>query len=220
MPSIPSPAARPDWLDEGYWGESGVKLDALKPVLDEHKALTAAQAERARAIPEKPDGYKLELPQGAVPEGATFEFDEQSPLLQNARKVAHEMGLPQAEFSRLLGLYAQDKIAEDAKLQADIAAEKPKLGANANARIDAVKTFLATAPKHIAEQAQANLFAAWQVEAWEWAASKISSQGGAGLPGGGRDVPGKAAEPSDEEYAAMSTTQKMDYARRAAAGKR
>lgn len=218
--STQSPAARPDWLDEGYWGESGVKLDALKPVLDEHKALTAAQAERAKAIPEKPDGYKLELPQGAVPEGATFEFDEQSPLLQNARKVAHEMGLPQAEFSRLLGLYAQDKIAEETALAKAIEAQKGKLGANANARIDAVHTFLDTLGPEKAGALKSMMFTALQIEALEDLMRKASGQGAAGMPGGGRDVPGKAAEPSDEEYAAMSTTQKMDYARRAAAGKR
>ena len=213
--------ARPDWLDEGYWSETGVNLDALKPVLDEHKALTAAQAERAAAVPADADGYKLELPDGVVPAGASFEFDEQSPLLQNARKIAHEMGLPQAEFSRLLGLYAQDKIAEEQSLQAAITQQKTKLGANANARIDAVHTFLDTLGPEKAGALKGMMFTALQVEALEDLVRKASGQGGASLPGGGREPGGKEADPTDEEWAAMTYTQKMEYQRRkTAAGQR
>lgn len=218
VPSTPSPAARPDWLDEGYWDGAGVKLDALKPVLDEHKALTTAQAERAAAVPKEAAGYKLELPAGVLPEGAAFQFDEQSPLLQSARAMAHEMGLPQAEFSRLLGLYAQDRIAEETHLAQEIEAQKGKLGTNANARIDAVHTFLSKLGPEKAGALKNMMFSAVQVEAFEDLMRMASGQGGAPMPGGGRDVPAKTSEPTDDEWARMSPARQIEFTRAARSG--
>lgn len=218
----PSTASRPDWLDETLWDDKGVKLDALKPLLDERTALVTAKAERAKAVPAGPDGYKLELPEGALAKGLSFEFDEKSPLLAAARKTAHEMGLPQAEFSRLLGIYVQDRVAEEASLQEAVAAEKQKLGANANARVDAVHQFLGQLGEAKAGALKSMMFSALQIEAMEDLVRLASGQGAAPLNGKGREGgDGKSAVPSDEEWARMSTSAKMDFTRSAkAAGQR
>jgi hypothetical protein len=126
------PPARPDDVPEKFWdSEKGaVRTDlVLKSYGDLEKKLTGGkgldalteeiktglEAERLKSRPEKPDGYKLQVPEGAVPEGVQFDFDDKHPLVGWWRERAHAMGLSQADFDAGVAQYIQGEVG---KLQA------------------------------------------------------------------------------------------------------
>lgn len=131
----------PEGLDPKYWdGSTGLKIaDYLKdslPVLSAHAA-------RQAAIPEKPEGYELKLPEDfKPPQGVEIKFDDKDPRIPLARTVAKELGLGQDGFSKLLALDAQIQLHADQALQAVITAESAKLGDKFPARKAAVEAFL------------------------------------------------------------------------------
>ena len=67
-------------------------------------ARIAAEDSRKLTLPQTADAYKVELPADfKPPEGVKFAFQADDPLLSQARSVAHELGIPQEGFSKLLG---------------------------------------------------------------------------------------------------------------------
>lgn len=136
---------RPDGLADAFWdAKAGVKVGDL---IASHNDLTARKAEyesfRAQA-PEKPDGYKVELPKDfEVPEGMEFNADAENPLTQPVMEWAHKHGLGQAAFSELVGIQAK---VQAAAMQADneffAKEDAEKLGERAPQRRDAVKTWV------------------------------------------------------------------------------
>lgn len=156
----PSPAAppgavqMPQGLPTQYW-------DATKGALNTDtlvKDFIAAQPVLTRhaARPEKPELYKAELPEDftkALPEGVEVKFDPKDPvrgpILAEAQKLAHEIGVDQPTFSRLLALQGQLEVkqmqafhvAETARIEADIKA----LGENYPKRAEAVVNFVKAA---------------------------------------------------------------------------
>lgn len=137
----PPPAVeRPDWLPEKFWdGEAKApRVDALaksyaeleKTRVDPAKLKEAWEAERIAGRPEAPDAYKL-------PEDERFDAEAlaASPVVGLWRKAAHEAGLPQDAFEKVLTEYAD---AEIARMEQQTAAELAALGENGKARTEAV----------------------------------------------------------------------------------
>jgi hypothetical protein len=145
----------PEGLPTTYWDDkaNAVRTDYLvKDFVGLHKFKSDADA-RMAAVPEKPEGYKLELPQDfEVPAGAKITFDEKDPRMVAARTWAKEAGLDQGQFSKLLTLEAQRTVGEYKAALANIEAEQAKLGEKFPEREKALTAFVATALTGNAEQ--------------------------------------------------------------------
>lgn len=144
-PAAPAAApARPDWLPEKFYdatagaprvedlAKSYAKLEAERPKLKETlttEIKTAFETERRKAAPEKPEGYKVSLPEGDAakayghvvildkPPGADFQAEAgkvyavvkpDSKLMKAATALAHKHSIPQAEFSSLVAELADE----------------------------------------------------------------------------------------------------------------
>jgi hypothetical protein len=67
--------------------------------------------------PANPDAYQLALPADfELPAGAEVKFDPtdavRAPVIKEARALAHELGIDQKNFSRMLGLHAKLELAQ------------------------------------------------------------------------------------------------------------
>lgn len=221
--SDPSPTpgkpARPEGLGkqfDAYWSDDK-GLDTAKLTSD-FDALTALRAEhdsRLARVPEKLDDYEVALPEGfKLPDGFKFEIDANSPLLTPAREFAKKHNLTKDEFKELVALQAQGMVAEDAALAAAAKAERDKLGSKGQQRISAVTQFLqAKLGNDLANALLPGLFTARQVEAYEKIMDLAKGGGGAPFNGGGRE-PKDDQQISDEEWARMSPTQRLEYSRK------
>lgn len=216
------PAERPDWLPEQFWDGEGkaIKGADLKTHIDELAAFKAGEDSKRAAAPEKPDAYELKLPEGLdFGEGVTFELDQNDPMFGFGRQVAHDLGLDQAGFEKLVGSYAQMQVAQSKADQAVFAQQMEQLGPKGADRQKAVETWVNAklGPDAAVLFGGITKFKSG-VETLEKVMRLASGGGGPGFTQGGRDV-GKAA-PSEEEYAAMSPAEKLVSARRAQAGAR
>lgn len=223
VPTVADAAAtkptRPDYLPEAYWdAEKGeAKAGALTEALKKLGELEAAQAERAKLVPEKAEGYEPALPEGfKLPDGIEIQLDTNDPVYAAARAFAKERGFTQAEFSSLLELNAQRVVAEHRTLSAAVAAERTKLGENRIARLDAVDSFLkGRLPEAQASALSNMLVTAAQVEAFETLMSSLSGDGVGGFSQKGQ---GAKATVSEEDWNRMSLEDRINY-RRTATGR-
>ena len=217
----PSPPARlPDWAPEKFWdaGKNELRGADLRTELDRLTASEAAETSRKASVP-APDKYELKFDADyKLPAGIEWSWDAQDvPLINEARAFANAAGLGQDQFSKLLGLYASSRVGEQQMLTNARAAELGKLGANANTRVDAVKTWLsamagdrAGAMLRVLDHAPT----ASTVEAFETLISRFTSQGVTGNPAGSRDA-NSGRQPqrmSDADYAKLTYTEKLTYA--------
>jgi hypothetical protein len=223
-PPAPSPApaaaARPDWAYDRHWDAQKGELKGadLRSELDGLIADKAAETSRKASVP-APDKYELKFNADyKLPAGIEWSWDAQdAPLINEARAFANATGMSQDNFSKLLGLYASSRVGEQQMITNAKAAELAKLGANANTRVDAVKTWLsamagdnAAAMLRVLDQAPV----AGTVEAFETLIQRFTSQGVSGNPAGGRDG-NSGRQPtrlSDAEYAKLTYTEKVQYA--------
>lgn len=154
-------------------------------------AILAKTAENSRvlSLPQSADAYELKLPADfTAPAGVAFEFDQKDPLLAEARKAAHELKMDQAGFSRMLGIYAANKIGEIQTINVARDAELAKLGTAGSQRIDAVKNWLnARLGADKGNAMQQMLVTAKHVEAIEDLIKLFSSQGGGSFRQSGRE---------------------------------
>jgi hypothetical protein len=98
---------------------------------------------RKASLPASPDGYELKLPDDFKgPEGIQWEWNAQNPMLQRARQEAHRLGLDQAAFSSLLGLYCADRMNAEMQLSWARQAELQKLGPAGESRVAQVEQWL------------------------------------------------------------------------------
>lgn len=212
---------RPEGLADDYWNdETGVDLPKL---LTDHKSLAeakAAQDAAAAGKPQKAEDFKAVLPDDfEAPDGVQIVIDEKDPRLPIARELALEMGLDQAGFSKLLALDAKFKLAEDAQLKGRLTAELGHLGTRGKERVDAVTTWMgAKLGSDFANALAPMIFTAKQVQAFE----KIIGLLGGNVPNftGAKRGEESDGEISDEEYAAMSPTARINYAREQTAKKK
>ena len=127
-------------------GERRITLGGVERPEQEVLDIMADHAEQQivkAGLPSDPSGYEIRLSENfKAPEGLQFEINAEDPALAEARKAAHEMGLDQAGFSRLLGIYASTRVGELAQTNAARQDQMAALGSAADARIDQVATWL------------------------------------------------------------------------------
>ena len=124
-PSAPTPAAAapPASAPAPVSAPAAAATPASSAPDDEPGVADAAGELNAQANtserPEKPDGYTLDysLPAGFKTDVALGKLDPAHPTIAAARQFAHAEGLTQAQFSKMLGLYAQNVAAESAGVQ-------------------------------------------------------------------------------------------------------
>jgi hypothetical protein len=226
-----APAAKPDptaILDPearaaAAEGQERVKVGDVELTPEEIAAAVehkAAEDSRKLTLPQKPDEYRLELPQDLIlPDGIKFEFKPDDPFLgpviAKAREHALEQGWDQAQFSKMLGLYASSQIHQQTMLRDAGAAEVKKLGDAGPARIDALYTWIdATQSPDIAANMKLLLVNERIVVGFENIMHRQANQGGGNYSHRGRD--GETAERvSDAQWDKMTYTEKKEYADRA-----
>lgn len=208
-------------MPEQFWDATTnkVKDDDFAAHITTLQTRVAADDVRRNSLPQAPEAYKGELPADfKMPDGITFKLDETNPAYVEARKMAHEMGLDQAQFSKLLSAHAGALAQEQVTFKAARDAEIAKLGAAGPARVDAVTQWL-TAMDGSADKGDAKALASmmWterSVVAFENLIKKFTNQGGARFNNSHRDgeqnLPGRK---SAEEVAKMSPAQRLDYNR-------
>jgi hypothetical protein len=188
---------------------------AFRASYDELTAYKAAADVRRSTLPASPNDYKAELPSDfKAPDGISFSFNQNDPLLAQARTAAHEAGLSQEQFSRLLGIYAGGQVSNQQQIQTARNAEVAKLGATGPTRIDALTTFFrAYLGEADGNAVMARAFTAADVQRLEKLVGKITSQGGAAFRGNGRVPPDQAGRLSDEQIKHLTPAQRLDYSR-------
>jgi hypothetical protein len=132
-------------LSESYRNLEG-KLGQRKEELS--KELAKEYNENALVdVPESPDAYKLNLPEGEYNDEQQ-NYMEESPVWQYFKQTAHENKMNQDEVNSMVNMYME---AQKAELP-DPNVEMSALGDNANARIEAVQLW---SKKHLDEDGYA-----------------------------------------------------------------
>lgn len=178
---------RPEYLPELAWDPTAnaPRADVIKSAFDIH----AAHEARVKARPENPDGYKLELPADFKPEIA-IKIDEKDPRIADVRAFAHEHNLDQTQFSRLLQIEATRVQNEEKAYTEFKAAEQKKLGATAEARVTAVRTWLTgilDGKEALSSQVIDRMVYASDIELLEKLQLAFIGQGGSSFNNNGRD---------------------------------
>jgi hypothetical protein len=186
---IPRPENTPDFVG---WDETTgtYKWDDLKDVPD-LRAFKAAQDSKALTRPDAPEKYEAKLPSDfTLPEGVAFEIDAKDPIFAEAQKFAHAAGLSQDEFSNLLKINVEMRVAERKSFDELRAGEMRKLGEKSADRLKAVETFLkAIVGDDLAAPIMATTVTEKQVHAFEKLMGKFSSQGAGSFSQAGREPP-------------------------------
>jgi len=212
----------PKGLDAKYWDEAAKAPkweDLLRDTAadrsfrTENEALVTEARKRLEGVPAKPEDYKAELPAAfKKPEGFEFAVDPKDPLLAEAQAFAKKHGLSQEAFSELIGMRAALEAESFQTLQAGDAKEMEKLGTQAPARIKAVGEFLvAELGEDVGSQLAGVLFTAAQFEGMEKLIAKAKGASGNGYKGGGGG--GGKPQLTEEQWARMSETDRINYAR-------
>jgi len=198
---------RPEGLPEKFWNaEKGVLHDEI---VKDVTTRATAEAERAKAVPESADKYKIQLPATfQVPQGLTFNIDEADPMFGFARKFAATQKLTQSELDGIVGEYAalqlqQHQAATTRAAEQDrlIAADLEKLGPTKDVRIKAVEDALSVhfgnddAAKKVAKIIAHDIGSSEVITAFEKLITKLAS-GGPAVSGSGRE---QVAQPQTME---------------------
>lgn len=191
-------------MPESHWDAAAGKIKdeaAFETFINDHVAFKAAEDSKRLTLPPTAEAYKTELPADfKPPEGVTFEFKADDPLLAQAKGLAYKLGISQDGFSKLLSVYAAAQVQDAATIATARAAEVGKLGVNGSARVDTVTNWLkGTVGEKDAGALVASLATAGQVEAYERLMQKVSSQGGAGFSQQHRAQPDAGKIPGYED---------------------
>lgn len=129
-------ATRPDWLPEQFWDNDKAEpkiQDAIKSWKDTRDELKKAKGKEG-TVPAQPEQYVYERASTLPAHIATDADKDSVKILQTC---AHECGLTQDQFAKFANGYFQ-RVAEVTPPPPDPAAEKAKLGPNADKVVEAV----------------------------------------------------------------------------------
>lgn len=217
--------ARPEWVTTPEsWDEKAGKLKdgysifEAKRVSDAEARIAALDVHR-NTLPKTADDYKPALPKDwKAPEGSGFEFkpDEVSknPMFKQLQQVMHDIDQGklsgQDAFAKLIELNVAQRLSTDQVLKTRAGEEKAALGANADARIQAVHTWAkAIVGDEMFKHLQFGMFTAKQIEAFETIIKKFTSQGGANFSQAHRDPTAGSEQMTNERWATMSFAEKQ-----------
>lgn len=161
-PAPPAPPAltKPEGLADEYWdAQSGVKFDALLPIVEQHN-------KRAETLITKPEDIDWDL--GAIDPDSPdtiYEVDKDDPLLAEVSKIAVEEGASKPFMSRLAKAYAAFEVTKAKEMRAALVAEEAKLGDKVQERIAGAQAYVAgVVGKEKAERFRNTWVTAEQVE--------------------------------------------------------
>ena len=193
--------------------------DATEAEVQTWRAEHAAAESRRLTLPAAAEAYEVRLSPDFKPPEAFKDYKPQAdhPLMGQARAFAHEVGLTQDQFSRMLSLNAAKEIGTAQMLEKARDAEVAKLGANGVNRVTAVENFIAAhAGEELFRATKPLLATAAMVQTWERIINAFTSTGP-------RMTGNRASERretvSDAEWNQMSYSQKKDYASRFSGGR-
>lgn len=149
------------------------------------------------------------------PPGIEFKFDEQNPILTQARQLMHDIDTGklsgQAAFEKMLSLQAANEVGNVQNLKTARDAEVAKLGATGSARVTAVQNFLNAQLGEGDGKFMSNmLVTAKHVEGFERLMAAFRNQGS-----GSFQPPRAPSEPpkvTNEQYAKMTYSEQKEYA--------
>jgi hypothetical protein len=175
----------------------------------------AAMDLKASQVPSSAEAYEAKLPDGfKLPDGTAWQFDPKDPALIDAQRFANRVGLTQSQFSELLSVHVSQQMADQQAIAAGAQREMEKLGPNATQRVSAIETFIrGIVGDELGTGLRQMVLTQKHVLAWEKIASQFASQGVASYKAHGREPPGQPGRVSEEQDAAMSHAQRLDYAR-------
>jgi len=179
----------------------------------------ALEDSRKLTLPKSPDEYKAELPKDfQVPQGLEYKINPDDPLMAQARQLMHDIDSGkvsgQAAFEKMLALHAGGQISNAQMLKGARDAEVAKLGAAGSARVTAVQGFLeAQLGSELGKVMGNMLVTAKHVEGFEQLMAAFRNQGAGSFSQGGRS-PNEPTRVSPEQYAKMTYSEKVEYAKR------
>ena len=142
-----APANRPAWLPEQFW-DAKANRPQFEALAKSWMDLRTKIARGEGVIPEKPEDYKLPLPEGAPADLVPAD----DPVWTAVRRAAHQAGVTQAQLEALAKPYleavlkAREQQGVPTNAEAERAlyeAELARLGPNAPAVVREVKGWLA-----------------------------------------------------------------------------
>ena len=191
---------------------------AFRTGYDELAAFKAGLDVKRATLPPSPNDYKAELPADfKMPDGVSFTFKPDDPLLHQARELFHAIDQGrisgQQAFSQALSLFAGGQVASVQEAVTRKNGEIAKLGAAGPARIDALRTFFrGYLGNEAGDRRMERMWSAQDVVDAEHEVSKITS-GGVAIRGNGREPPQPAGRLSREQIERLTPAQRLDYAR-------
>lgn len=199
-PNDPQIIARPDGLPEQFWDteKNAVKTDDLIAAYKPMAERIAAEDARLAAYPKAPTEIPFVVPEGTVPAGMKIELDENNPLIAPTRELIFNKKLDPALLGDLAGLYVKQQLAEQKELETARTAQMQKLGENAGARIDAVKTFVKKFGGPGAEAVAEHIFTAKQYEVFETMMRAFSAQNAQPVPANSNNSDGNNPQKKSE----------------------
>jgi hypothetical protein len=171
-PAAPKPIRIGNDVD-GYYDASESEIQAWRA---EH----AAAESRRLTLPTSAEAYEVKLsPDFKAPEAfKDWRPQADHPLMAQVKQLAHEAGLTQQQFERLLSLSAAKEIGTAQMLQTARDAEVAKLGANGVNRVTAVENFIsAHAGEELFKATKPLLATAAAVQVWERVINAFSGTG-------------------------------------------
>lgn len=140
------PASRPDGVPEKFWDAEAkaVRVDQVLRSYNELESMLGRQKETIRnevltefdqarkvGVPESPEGYAFDVTKLEVPPHVKLNTAEDDPTMQWFRKTAHELGIKQSQFEKIVSGYLQTQVP----LLPNPEVELTKLGENAQERL-------------------------------------------------------------------------------------
>jgi hypothetical protein len=196
-------------LRVGKEGEAVFELDAT----DIQNLLTEKSARELRATQVPADASLYTLPPNEL-DGVKFEWNANDPALLDFRNWAFKAGLTNEQFGQALGLYVRRALEENRQFQTQLAAEREKLGTAAASRVDTVATFIrGRLGEDGARALLPMLVTSAAVQSFERLISQFCSQGSGSFNTNLKEPPSGAQKVTDEQWAKMSSAERLDYAR-------
>jgi hypothetical protein len=184
----PAAAERPAYIPEQFWdgATKAVKVEDFGKHYNDLTVAAAKLAERAAAVPAKPEDYKIEvkLPDGVtLPEGVKID-PSKDPRTPEFLKVAHTLGFDNNQVNQLIAFDAQLALAGHNAELARVAEETKKLGEKATDRIAAVMNWTnALKDRGFSDDERAEIRAIASSAAGVSALEKMIAQATGAIPG-------------------------------------